>query len=78
MDKVPALKQATPALYNSTKEGATSFATLAATYVASFTLAQFFLKASDVGLETADSMLKWTSNEKVQIILTDWGFWGWC
>jgi len=69
VDKVPALKQATPALYNSTKETASSYATLAATYVASFTLAQFFLKASDVGLETADSVLKWTSNEKVEPIM---------
>ena len=43
-----------------------SYATLAATYVASFTLAHVFLKASDVGLETADSVLKWTSNEKVR------------
>jgi len=69
VDKVPALKQATPALYNSTKEGVTSYATLAATYIASFTLAQVFLKASDVGLETADSVLKWTANEKVEPIM---------
>jgi len=69
VDKVPALKQATPALYNSTKEGVSSYATLAATYVASFTLAHVFLKASDVGLETADSVLKWTSYEKVEPIM---------
>merc|ERR1719435_371695 len=69
VDKVPALKQATAALYNSTKEGVSSYATLAATYVASFTLAHVFLKASDVGLETADGVLKWTSNEKVEPIM---------
>jgi len=69
VDKVPVLKQATPALYKSTKEGVTSYATLAATYIASFTLAQLLLKASDVGLETADSFLKWTSNEKVEPIM---------
>merc|ERR1712212_154446 len=69
VDKVPALKQATPALYNSTKEGVSSYASLVATYVASFTLAHVFLKASDVGLETADSVLKWTSNEKVEPIM---------
>merc|ERR1712183_1203710 len=69
VEKVPVLKQATPALYKSTKEGVTSYATLAATYIASFTLAQLFLKASDVGLETADSLLKWTSNEKVEPIM---------
>ena len=47
------------------RESVGSFVNLAATYVASFTLAHVFLKASDVGLETADGMLKWTSNEKV-------------
>ena len=47
------------------REGVSSYASLAATYVASFTLAHVFLKASDAGLETADSVLKWTSNEKV-------------
>ena len=45
----------------------TSYATLAATYAASYTLAHVFLKASDLGLETADSLLKWTSSEKVRI-----------
>merc|ERR1712114_128182 len=65
VEKIPVLKQATPTLYNSAKEGVGSFAT----YVASFTLAHVFLKASDVGLETADSMLKWTSNDKVESIM---------
>merc|ERR1711990_834847 len=39
VDKVPVLKQTTPELINSTKEGVSSYATLAATYIASFTLA---------------------------------------
>merc|ERR1711936_1558185 len=69
VDKVPVLKQTTPELINSTKEGVSSYATLAATYIASFTLVQLFLKASDVCLETADSLLKWTSNEKVEPIM---------
>merc|ERR1712010_359482 len=69
VDKVPALKQATPALYTSIKEGVSSYASLAATYFASFTLAHVFLKASDAGLETADSVLKRTSNEKVEPIM---------
>merc|ERR1711942_580196 len=69
VEKIPVLKQATPALYNSAKESVGSFVNLAATYVASFTLAHVFLKASDVGLETADGMLKWTSNEKVEPIM---------
>merc|ERR1712010_337736 len=69
VDKVPVLKQTTPEFINSTKEGVSSYATLAATYIASFTLAQLLLKASDVCLETADSVLKWTSNEKVESIM---------
>merc|ERR1712055_633226 len=69
VEKIPVLKQATPALYSSAKESVGSFVTLAATYIASFTLAHVFLKASDVGLETADGMLKWTSNEKVEPIM---------
>ena len=81
MEKVPALKQTTPALYNSTRyflrlkfkipqdlitrESISSYATLVATYVASFTIAQVALKAADIGLETSDGLLKWTGNEKV-------------
>jgi len=67
--KVPALKQTTPALYNSTRESISSYATLVATYVASFTIAQVALKAADIGLETSDGLLKWTGNEKVDPIL---------
>merc|ERR1711973_1030287 len=69
VEKVPALKQATPALYNSTRESISSYATLVATYVASFTIAQVALKAVDFGLETSDGLLKWTGNEKVDPIL---------
>jgi len=69
VEKVPALKQATPMLYNSTRESVGSFATLVATYVASFTIAQVFLKAADLGLETTDGLLKLTANEKVDPIL---------
>merc|ERR1719369_746612 len=69
VEKVPALKQSTPMLYNSTRESVGSYATLAATYVASFTIAQVFLKAADLGLETTDGLLKLTANEKVDPIL---------
>jgi len=69
VEKVPALKQATPILYNSTRESVGSYATLVATYVASFTIAQVFLKAADLGLETTDGLLKLTANEKVDPIL---------
>merc|ERR1711872_372408 len=67
--KVPALKQATPALYNSTRESISRYATLVATYVASLTIAQVALKAADIGLETSDGLLKWTGN-KVDPIVT--------
>jgi len=69
VEKVPALKQATPILYNSTRESVSSYATLVATYMASFTIAQVFLKAADLGLETTEGLLKLTANEKVDPIL---------
>merc|ERR1719204_1599057 len=69
VEKVPALKQSTPVFYKSTRESVGSYATLVATYVASFTIAQVFLKAADLGLETTDGLLKLTANEKVDPIL---------
>jgi len=69
VEKVPALKQSTPMLYNSTRESVSSYTALVATYVASFTIAQVFLKAADLGLETTDGLLKLTANEKVDPIL---------
>merc|ERR1719153_1971024 len=70
VEKVPALKQATPALYNSTRESVGRYASLVATYMASFTIAQVLLKAVDLGLETTDGLLKLTANQKVDPILT--------
>ncbi len=52
--KIPALKETTPALYATTKEAAVSYATLITTYMATFTLLQLLLEASDLGLEKAD------------------------
>merc|ERR1719187_2201076 len=69
VEKMPALKQATPALYNSTRDSVKSYATFAATYLASFTLAHVFLKATDLGLETTDGLLKGSANEKVDPVL---------
>jgi len=69
VEKVPALKQSTPVFYNSTRESVGSYATRVATYLASFTIAQVFLKAADLGLETTDGLLKLTANEKVDPIL---------
>ena len=69
VEKVPALKQATPDLYNTTVEGVGNCATTASTYLASFNIAHIVLKASDAGLGTADSMLKWTGNENVEPVM---------
>merc|ERR1712150_123186 len=72
VEKMPALKEATPALYDSTREGVKSYATLAATYLevlASFTLAHVCLKAIDLSLETTDGLLKWSANDKVDPVV---------
>jgi len=69
VENVPALKQSTPVFYRSTRESVGSYATLVATYMASFTVAQVFLKAADLGMETTDGLLKLTANEKVDPIL---------
>merc|ERR1719474_1889422 len=69
VEMVPALKQSTSVLYNSTRENVGSYATRVATYVASFTITQIFLKAADLGLETTNGLLKMTANEKVDPIL---------
>merc|ERR1719317_1184077 len=69
VEKVPALKQSMPVLYSSTRESVGSYATLVATYVASFTISQVLLKVADLGLETTDGLLKLTANEKVDPIL---------
>merc|ERR1719186_2112021 len=69
VEKMPALKQATPVLYDSTRESVKSYATFAATYLASFTLAHVLLKATDLSLETTDGLLKWLANEKVDPVL---------
>jgi hypothetical protein len=67
--KVPALKETTPALYSTTKEAAISYATLITTYMATFTLVQLVLKASDLGLETADSLLKLLNCENCALVV---------
>merc|ERR1712013_525760 len=43
--------------------------TFAATYLARFTLSHVFLKATDLGLETTDGLLKWSANEKVDPVI---------
>merc|ERR1711962_1585300 len=69
VEMMPALKQATPVLYASTRESVKSYATFAATYLASFTLAHVFLKATDLSLEITDGLLKWSANKKVDPVI---------
>merc|ERR1712243_532413 len=69
VEKIPALKEATPVFYDSTRDSVKSHATFAATYLASFTLAHVFLKAIDLGLKTTDGLLKWSANEKMGPVL---------
>merc|ERR1711872_515828 len=69
VEKMPALKEATPVFYDSTRDSVKSYATYAATYLASFTLAHAFLKATDLGLETTDGLLKWSASDKVDPVL---------
>merc|ERR1719209_2042188 len=69
VEEMPALKQATPELYDLARESGWNYATFAATYLASFTLAYVFLKATDLSLETTDGLLKWSANERVDPVL---------
>merc|ERR1711970_1509853 len=70
VDKVPALKQETPELYNSTKSSVGSFAFMATTYVASFTVVSYALKFSEFGMDGADRILKMIPGEKTQPLLS--------
>jgi len=63
VEKMPALKQ------DSTRQSVKSHVTFAATYLASFTLAHVFLKATDFSLETTDGLLNWFANKKVDPVL---------
>jgi len=69
VEEMPALKEATPALYESTRQSVRNYATFAATYLASYTLAHVVLKATDLSLEITDGLLIWSANEKVDPIL---------
>jgi len=58
VDKVPVLKEATPTLYAKSKTTMARYASLASTYLASFTLAQLALRISHSGLQAAGTLLK--------------------
>merc|ERR1719318_2546953 len=77
-EKVPALKEETPELIANSKETATSFFTLATTYMASFSLAQVALKVLDSGLDVVEGAViltgaseegtTWSSIKKIHAI----------
>merc|ERR1712055_522109 len=68
VDKVPALKQETPELYNATKSSVGSYAFMATTYVASFTVVSYALKFSEFGMDGADRILKMIPGEKEPLL----------
>merc|ERR1711970_1413084 len=70
VDKMPALKKKTPELYNETKSSVGSFAFMATTYVASFTVVSYALKFSEFGMDGADRILKMIPGEKKEPLLS--------
>merc|ERR1719318_1576887 len=77
-EKVPALKEETPELIANSKEAATSYFTLATTYMASFSPAQVALKVLDSGLDVVEGAVlltgaseegtTWSSIKKIHAI----------
>merc|ERR1719209_2652285 len=70
VDKMPALKREAPELYNATKSSVGSFAFMATTYVASFTIVSYALKFSEFGIAGADRILKMIPGEKKEPLLS--------
>merc|ERR1711928_14420 len=62
--KHPALKEATPELFETAKDTTVTYAEYAKEYVASFSLAQIALKLGDKGLQVATDALKLTGLEE--------------
>jgi len=59
-ESVPTLKEATPKLIQNTKESTTSYLTVAAHYMASYSVAQVGLKIVDSGLDVVEQALSVT------------------
>jgi len=70
VDKLPALKQETPELYYTTKSSVGSYAFMASTYVASFTVVSYALKFTEFGMDGADRVLKMIPGEKKEPLLS--------
>jgi len=64
--KLPALKEATPELFETAKDTTVTYAEYAKEYVASFSLAQIALKLGDKGLQVATDALKLTGLEETK------------
>merc|ERR1719341_424147 len=62
--KLPALKEATPELFETVKDTTVTYAEYAKEYVASFSLAQIALKLGDKGLQVATDALQLTGLEE--------------
>eukprot|EP00092_Neocalanus_flemingeri_P007811 GFUD01008432.1.p1 GENE.GFUD01008432.1~~GFUD01008432.1.p1 ORF type:complete len:273 (+),score=55.96 GFUD01008432.1:217-1035(+) len=69
-EKVPELKEATPELIANSKETASSYATSATDYVASFSLAQVWLKFVDSGLDIAEGAVELTGGTEEGVALS--------
>eukprot|EP00092_Neocalanus_flemingeri_P026526 GFUD01028749.1.p1 GENE.GFUD01028749.1~~GFUD01028749.1.p1 ORF type:complete len:291 (-),score=59.20 GFUD01028749.1:111-983(-) len=69
-EKVPALREATPELIANSKETATSYAIFATNYVASFSLAQVWLKVVDWELDILEGAIKLTGGSEEGISLS--------
>jgi len=65
-NKIPALKEATPVLLESTKETAVAYYGYATEYAASFTISQMYLKLGDKGLQLVTDVVNFTGLEQTK------------
>merc|ERR1719318_879915 len=68
VEKVPALKEATPELVKNTKATLATYFTSATSFLASFSLAQVALKVVDTGLEVVEQLIAMTGGSEENII----------
>merc|ERR1712156_627942 len=70
LDKVPALKEATPKLIEDTKEMTMSYINDTSTFAASFSLAQVALKILDSGLDGVENIFKFFGGSEDNLVAT--------
>eukprot|EP00090_Calanus_glacialis_P025991 TRINITY_DN40749_c0_g1_i1.p1 TRINITY_DN40749_c0_g1~~TRINITY_DN40749_c0_g1_i1.p1 ORF type:complete len:272 (-),score=99.33 TRINITY_DN40749_c0_g1_i1:37-852(-) len=68
VEKLPALKEATPELIKNTKETLTTYFNSATSFLASFSLAQVALKIVDMGLEVVEQVITMAGGSEENII----------